>query len=162
MKKSHIVAGVAVVVALTAGLGIGCVSARMHAPHAGMAGGPMFDSRDLAALNLTPEQAAQAEAIRTRTREARAQAGKEIGAVRRAAEEELAKDAPDLKRIADLAEQAHARVRGAMHESRDQKLALYATFSPEQKRQVRDVLKAKFERAQHMRGRLREWLDATS
>ncbi|HZI83722.1 MAG TPA: periplasmic heavy metal sensor [Casimicrobiaceae bacterium] len=70
---------------------------------------------------------------------------------------ELAKAEPDFASIASASDSAHARL-GALHkQARDAWLALYATFSPEQKAIARDAIKTKIDqiqarRAAHRRG----------
>jgi hypothetical protein len=61
---------------------------------------------------------------------------------------ELAKAEPDLASVATLADGTRQQAESAHRAARDAWLALYATFTPEQKSVVRDTLKAGIARMQ--------------
>jgi Spy/CpxP family protein refolding chaperone len=70
---------------------------------------------------------------------------------------ELAKSEPDFAALAAANDQARAQLEPLHQQARDAWLALYATFTPEQKGIARDAIKSKMaqmqaRRAQHHRG----------
>jgi len=69
---------------------------------------------------------------------------------------ELAKTEPDLAAVAAVADGVRQQNLALHTQARDPWLALYATFSVEQKAVVRDMLQAKLARAEARRERLRE------
>jgi protein CpxP len=97
-------------------------------------------------LRLTPAQerewqdiAQQAKALHERRRVRWEE-------IRKVYEDELAKPTPDLARITALTDEAHEQHSRAVRALEARRLALYATFSAEQKMVVRDTLKARLER----------------
>lgn len=68
--------------------------------------------------------------------------------LRAAMQTELAKAEPDLASVATLADGTRQQAESAHRAARDAWLALYATFTPEQKAVVRDTLKAGIARMQ--------------
>lgn len=75
--------------------------------------------------------------------------------VRAAVQAELASAAPDLAKIAGLADQAQAANQAQRRQVRDQWLQLYATFRPEQKLVVRDAMAKRMERMEGIRSKIR-------
>jgi Spy/CpxP family protein refolding chaperone len=64
---------------------------------------------------------------------------------------ELAKPAPDLTSVAAVADEVQAGNATLRHQVRDAWLALYATFTPEQKTVVRDALAKRMARMEQWR-----------
>jgi Spy/CpxP family protein refolding chaperone len=81
--------------------------------------------------------------------------------VRDALQAELAKAEPDLAAVATAADGVAQQNRTLHKQVRDQWLALYATFSPEQKAIVRDALQARLAKAESFRQRMRAHFGAT-
>ena len=69
---------------------------------------------------------------------------------------ELGNAAPDLAKIAQLADQARTAGQQLHTQVRDQWLALYATFTSEQKLVVRDALVRRIERMEAFRAHRQE------
>ena len=93
-------------------------------------------------LNLNTSQqlqwdnaAAQAKAAHDAARASHAQ-------VKAALQAELAKPEPDLASVATLADGARQQAESGRRAARDAWLALYSTFTPDQKAVVRDALQA--------------------
>ena len=76
--------------------------------------------------------------------------------VRDTLQTELAKPAPDLAAVAAAADAAMDEGRIARKAIRDQWLALYGQFSPEQKAVVRDLLQRRVNHADTFRQQMRE------
>jgi Spy/CpxP family protein refolding chaperone len=64
---------------------------------------------------------------------------------------ELAKAEPDFASLAAATDGAHAQIESLHKQARDAWLALYATFTPEQKGVARDAIKAKVDQMQARR-----------
>ena len=75
-----------------------------------------------------------------------------------ATQAELAKPAPDLAALAALADDVQQQNMAARKTARNAWLALYSTFTPEQKTIVRDAIQAKLDRMAAFRAHLRERL----
>ena len=67
---------------------------------------------------------------------------------------ELAKAEPDLSAVAAVADQVQAQNVALRHQARDTWLALYATFSPDQKAVVKTSLQNRIARAQAWRQKM--------
>lgn len=76
--------------------------------------------------------------------------------VRVAMKAELAKPAPDLRAIANLAETTRANAHAQHTQIREQWLALYEAFSPQQKQVVRDAMLKRMERTEQFREKMRD------
>jgi len=127
-------------------------------PHAGFGGAPIEHviAEAKAKLNLNTSQQAQFDQAVANARTAREQ-GRGIGQqVKDTMRAELAKPEPDLEAIARTGDEAQAQGQALRKQVRDQFLKLYATFSPEQKAVVRDMLKAKMDRVETFRARMHE------
>jgi hypothetical protein len=111
-----------------------------------------------AQLNLNTQQQLAFDNAVASSKAARQNGRAEMEKVRAAMQAELAKPSPDLRAVAAAADQAQAANQAARRQVREQWLALYDTFTPEQKLVVRDVLAKRAERAErfreHMRGRV--------
>jgi Spy/CpxP family protein refolding chaperone len=107
-------------------------------------------------LNLNTQQQQQFDNAVAAGRAAREQARAEGTKVRDAVRAELASNAPNLRNIAALGDQTRAALAVRHAQVRDQWLALYDTFSAEQKLVVRDAMLKRMERMEHFRERMRE------
>lgn len=137
----------------------------MHALHG--AGGveqmiPRMLERAKEKLNLNTSQQAMWDSVAAQGKAARAAGRANHQKVREALQGELAKAEPDLAAVAAAADGVEQQNRALRKQVRDQWLALYATFSPEQKAVVRDLLQRRLVRAetfrQRMGERIREYL----
>ena len=133
----------------------------MHAMH----GGDSLDgllphllAKAKASLNLNTSQQVQFDNALAEGKAKHAQMRANRQQVKDALKLELAKPAPDLAALAaasDAAELANSTLR---KEARAPWLALYATFTPEQKAVVRDLLQQRLDRAESFRERMQEHL----
>jgi Spy/CpxP family protein refolding chaperone len=94
-------------------------------------------------LNLNTSQQQQWDNAAAMTAAARSAMHANLQQARAALEAELAKAEPDLASIATAADSARDQVLSLHQQARDAWLALYATFTPEQKGIARDAIKAK-------------------
>jgi hypothetical protein len=99
-------------------------------------------------LNLNTSQQLQWDSAVAQGKAAHEAARAAHDQLKTAMQAELAKAEPDLASVAAAADGARQQVESAHRTARDAWLALYATFSPEQKAVVRDTLKAGIERMQ--------------
>jgi Spy/CpxP family protein refolding chaperone len=76
--------------------------------------------------------------------------------VKDAAQVQLANAEPDLAKVAAVADEAEQQGRALRLSIRSEWLTLYATFTPEQKAVVRDMLQKKMARAESFREKMRE------
>lgn len=95
-----------------------------------------------AQLNLNTSQQLQWDNMVAQRKSARAAARANFAQVNTALQAELAKSEPDFAAVAAVADGAHQQNAALHHQTRDAWLALYATFSPEQKAIARDTIKA--------------------
>lgn len=107
-------------------------------------------------LNLNTQQQVAFDNAIAASRAARETARTEMTKVHDAMRAELAKSAPDLRRVADLGEQVRSSLQSQHRAIRDQWLALYDTFDAQQKLVVRDALLRRAERMEHFREHMRE------
>ncbi len=108
--------------------------------------------KDKLALNTAQQQqwdaaAAQTQAVRQAMRAAMDQ-------LKAATQAELAKAEPDLAALAAQADALHDQNAGARKAARDAWLALYATFSAQQKAVVRDAISARLARMEQFRAHM--------
>ena len=106
-----------------------------------------------AQLNLNTSQQQRWDDVAAQAMAAREAAHASLGQLKAALQAELAKSEPDLAALAATADDLRQRNGALRKAARDAWLALYATFTPEQKLVVRDTLKAGTER---MEARWRE------
>jgi len=134
----------------------------MHGMHGGFDVMPRMLERVKERLNLNTSQQTMWDAVVAQGKAAREAGRANRRSVKDALEAELAKAEPDLAAVAAAADGVEQQNRALRRQVRDQWLALYATFSPEQKAVVRDLLQRKLARAesfhQRMRERIREHL----
>jgi len=109
-----------------------------------------------AQLNLNTSQLAMWDSAAAATANARGTGRANMEKVHEALTAELARAEPDFAAVATIADAAQASNQALRKQVRDQWLALYATFTPAQKAQVRDAVKARVERMQSMREKFRE------
>jgi len=107
-------------------------------------------------LALDGAQQSLFDAARAQTLAARDRMVASRNDVRAKVESELAKPDPDLAAVAALFESAEEQSRALRHQTRDQWLKLYASLRADQKLVVRDELKARFDRMETMRERMKE------
>ena len=95
-----------------------------------------------AQLNLNTSQQQQWDAVVAQVKAAHQAMATYAGQVKAAMDAELAKTEPDLAAVAAVADSTRQQAEALHKATRDAWLALYATFTPEQKLVVRDTLKA--------------------
>ncbi len=154
------------VTAAALALASGAVEVSAHppgGPHGQGAGEQMIGQlieRAQAQLNLTTLQQQMLSTAVADTRTLRDAARTRHQQVRDALQAQLAKTEPDLATVAQLADNAEQQNRDARIKVRNQWLALYNTFTLEQKAVVRDLLQKRMARAdafrQHMRERMQQ------
>ena len=137
----------------------------MHGRHGAHGGGieqmiPRALERAKPSLNLDPSQLAMWDSVVAQGEAARQAGWANLQTARDALTTELAKAEPDLAAVAAAADGVEQQNRALRRQVRDQWLALYATFTPEQKAVVRGVLQRKVARAEAFRQKIRERLNA--
>ncbi len=149
-------------------LGVGLVAALAQAGGgpAGMAGGPFelmipkMLARAKMALNLNAQQQQTWDSIVAQGRSARQTAYANRQQIKAALATELAKPEPDLAAVAAIADNVEQQNRTLRTGVRDQWLQLYATFTPEQKGVVRDLLQKRQQRLAAMAAKMRSHFQA--
>ncbi len=109
-----------------------------------------------ASLNLNTSQQTMFDAAVAQSKAAREQGRALMQKVKDAMTAELAKAEPDLAAVAAVADDARAQGQSLRKQVRAQWLSLYATFSPEQKGVVRDLLQKRIARMESFRQKMRE------
>jgi len=117
---------------------------------------PKMLEQTKASLNLNTSQQPTWDNVVAQGKAAREAGRTNHQQVKAALQAELAKPAPDLVAVAAIADGVEQQNRALRKQVRDQWLALYATFSPEQKGVVRDLLQKKMARAEGFRAKMRE------
>jgi hypothetical protein len=107
-------------------------------------------------LNLNTSQQQQWDSVVAQTQAARQAARAGFDQLKAATQVELAKAEPDLASLAAQADAIHQQNAAARKSVRDGWLALYATFSAEQKAVVRDAIVAKLSRLEQFRAHMKE------
>lgn len=107
-------------------------------------------------LNLNTSQQLMWDNAVAATRAARETGRANRGQVKAALEAQVAKAEPDLAALAAKADAVEEQNRTLRHQVRAQWLALYATFTPEQKAVVRTLLQERLATAESFRERMRE------
>ncbi len=97
-------------------------------------------------LNLNTSQQQQWDAVIAQAKAAREAARANFAQVTAALQAELGKAEPDFAAVAALSDGVQQQNAALHRQSRDAWLALYATFTPEQKGVARDAIKAGFDR----------------
>jgi len=154
--------------AVTAALVLACAApAALAQPGGGMMHGmhgggsidqlvPRLLEQAKASLNLNTSQQTMWDNVVAQSKVAHEQGRANRQRVKDAMKSELAKPEPDLAAIAASADAVEHHNRSSRLNVRTQWLALYATFTPEQKAVVRDLLQQKLERAESFRERMQE------
>lgn len=117
---------------------------------------PRMLERAKESLNLNTAQQTMWDSVVAQGKAAREAGRANRRTVKDALKAELAKAEPDLAAVAAAADGVEQQNRALRRQVRDQWLALYATFSPEQKSVVRDLLQRKVARAESFHQRMRE------
>jgi hypothetical protein len=107
-------------------------------------------------LNLNTSQQQQWDSVVAQAQAARQAAQAGFAQLKAATQAELAKAEPDLASLAAQADAIHQQNATARKSVRDGWLALYATFSAEQKGVVRDAIVAKLARIEQFRANMKE------
>jgi Spy/CpxP family protein refolding chaperone len=94
-------------------------------------------------LNLNSSQQMMWDNAVTASKAARDSGRANLGRVHDALAKELAKAEPDLAAVSAVTDDVQTKNTALRHQARDTWLALYATFSPDQKAIVRDALKSR-------------------
>ena len=102
-------------------------------------------------LNLNTSQQQQWDSTIAQSKAAHDARRASFGQVKAALQTELAKAEPDFVAIAAITDNASQQNATLRKQARDAWLALYATFSPEQKAIARDAIKSEMERMQARR-----------
>ena len=105
-------------------------------------------------LSLNTSQQLQWENAAAQTKSARDAARATFAQLKTATQAELAKAEPDLAALAAQADAIHAQNAATRKAVRDTWLALYATFTPEQKAIVRDAIVARLARMEQFRAHM--------
>jgi Spy/CpxP family protein refolding chaperone len=119
---------------------------------------PLLDGNPLAMLGrvksdikLNTSQQLQWDAVVAQTKAAHDAGRANFEQLKTALQAELAKSEPDFAAVAALADSVRDQHAGLHKQTRNAWLALYATFTPEQKVVARDAIKAGIERMQERR-----------
>jgi Spy/CpxP family protein refolding chaperone len=123
-------------------------------PHHGARGGAdiaMAIAALKGQLNLNTSQQQMWDNAMAASRAARDNGRANFGRLRDTLGAELAKAEPDLAAVAAVSDDVQAKNQALRRQVRDTWLAVYATFSPDQKAVVRDALKARIARMERMR-----------
>jgi len=151
--------------AAAAALALGCAAPAAWAQPGGgmMHGGASFDQvvprlleQAKASLNLDTSQQTMWDAAVAQSKLAHEHGRANHQRVKDAMKLELTKPAPDLAAIAAAADAAEQENRTLRQGARAPWLALYATFTPEQKAVVRDLLQKRVERAESFREKMHQ------
>jgi Spy/CpxP family protein refolding chaperone len=149
--------------ALALSFGATAASAQPAGGHHGMHGGggfgdmiPHMLERAKASLNLNTMQQGMWDNVVAQGKAAREAGRANMQQVKAALQAQLANPAPDLAAVAAVADQVQAQNSALRKGVRDQWLQLYATFTPDQKAVVRDLLQKKVAHAESFRERMAE------
>ena len=119
---------------------------------------PMLEGNPLAMLGkvksdlkLNTSQQVQWDAVVAQTKAAHDAGRANFEQLKTALQAELAKAEPDFAAVATIADGVRGQHAALHKQTRDAWLALYATFTPEQKAVARDAIKAGIERMQARR-----------
>jgi Spy/CpxP family protein refolding chaperone len=102
-------------------------------------------------LNLNTSQQQMWDNAMAASRAARDNGRANFGRLRDTLGAEIAKAEPDLAAVAAVSDDVQAKNQALRRQVRDAWLAVYATFSPDQKAVVRDALKDRIARMERMR-----------
>jgi Spy/CpxP family protein refolding chaperone len=154
------IAGVAAVAVATAfGAGVAFAQPHGHYGHGGpgddgMIGQLIANAKDKLSLNTMQQQQFDTAVAHAKTAW---QSGRALhDNVKATLEAELAKPAPDLAAVAAAVDAAADQARVQRNAIRAEWLSLYATFTPDQKAVVRDLLKQRVARMESFHEKMRE------
>jgi Spy/CpxP family protein refolding chaperone len=150
MKPFQAIRAAAFGAALLVAAGAGAQPA-MHHHGGGAANFAMAIAAVKGQLNLNTSQQQMWDNAVAASRAAHQSARSNLASLHAATVAELAKAEPDLASLAAAADDTAARNVAARHQARDAWLALYATFTPDQKIVVRDVLRQRMARMEALR-----------
>jgi len=141
------------------GLSLAGITAFAQMPHhRGHGGGDPIGIiqmlKDKLSLNTSQQQQWDAAVAQTQAARQAGHAGMEQ--LKSATQAELAKAEPDLAALAAQADAVHQQNAGARKAARDAWLALYATFTPQQKAVVRDAISTRLARMEQFRAHMQE------
>ena len=159
LRTTAVVAAAALAMTLGAAASLAQPGGAPHGPHgtgepADMIGHLIETAR--AELNLNTSQQQQFDAAVASTKAAR-QTGLSLHeSVKTALTAELAKAEPDLAAVATVSDNAQAQGQALRKSVRAQWLALYATFSPDQKAVVRQMLQDRMAKADSFRQKMQD------
>jgi len=145
--------------ALTLGAGITLAQPGAHGPHGhgahgDMIGGLIASAKDQLNLNTSQQQMFDAAVASTKTAH---ETGRSLHeSVKNALDAELAKSEPDLAAVAAVSDGAQAQGQALRKSVRAQWLALYATFSPDQKAVVKQMIQGQMAKAESFREKMKE------
>ena len=149
-------AGIAAIAAATIALA-GIAFAQPAHPHHGPRGDfAMIIAALKRQLNLHTSQQTMWDSAVAQSKAARDTARANFGKVKTALDAELAKAEPDLAAIAAVSDDVQASNTALRKQVRASWLALYATFTPDQKAVVRDALKQRVARMESFRQKMKE------
>ncbi len=158
LRTTAVVAAAALAMTLGTAASFAQPGGASHGPHGhGASGdiGHVIESAK-AQLNLNTSQQQQFDAAVASTKAAR-QTGRSLhDSVKTALTAELAKPEPDLAAVAAISDNAQAQGQALRKSVRGQWLALYATFSPDQKAVVRQMLQARMAKAESFRQKMQD------
>jgi Spy/CpxP family protein refolding chaperone len=147
------------IAAITAAALIGISGVAVAQPHHGP-GGPgggdflMGIAALKGQLNLNTSQQTMWDNAVAASKAARETGRSNLARVHDAMTAELAKAEPDLTAVAGIADDAQTKSAASRRQVRDAWLALYATFTPDQKAIVRDSLKQRMARMEQFRQKM--------
>ena len=159
-KRNRISTTLAAVAAAAVVAVSGAALAQPAGHHHGPAGGPGgHDVGEMitalqSKLSLNTSQQAMFDAAVAQTRSARDAGRANMEKVHAAMTAELAKAEPDLAAVAAAADDAQAANTALRKQVRGQWLALYATFSPDQKAVVKDALTTQMARMESFKQKM--------
>ena len=157
IRKTTVAAAAAL--ALTLGAGITLAQPGTHGPHGHGSHGDMVGSliagaKDQLNLNTSQQQMFDAAVANSKTA---LQTGQSLHqAVKDSLTAELAKSEPDLAAVAAVSDNAQAQGQALRKSVRAQWLALYATFSPDQKAIVKQMVQDRMAKAESFHEKMKE------
>ena len=159
LRKTAVVAAAALAMTLGAAVTLAQPGGAAHGPHGHGAPGDMIGHVIAAAhdqLNLNTSQQQMFDAAVASSKAAH-QTGQSLHqSVKDALTAELAKSEPDLAAVAAVSDNAQAQGQALRKSTRAQWLALYATFSPDQKAVVKQTIQGQMAKAESFREKMKE------
>jgi len=157
LRKTTLVAATAL--AMTLGAGVATAQPGSHGPHGHGSHGASIGQLIIGAkdqLNLNTSQQQMFDTALANTKSAH-QTGQSLHqSVRDALAAELAKNEPDLAAVAAVSDNAQAQGQALRKSVRAQWLALYATFTPDQKAIVKQTIQGEMAKAESFHQKMKE------